>query len=226
MTDVIAHRGASHVEVENTVRAFRRAAAFGADAVELDVRRSADGLLVVHHDAVLADGRAICDTDRSSLPSHIPTLGEALDACGSMWVNVEIKNDDNDPDFDPRDTIADDTVAALVARDEDERWVISSFRLATVDRCRALAPSIRTALLTIDVPDGVWRTLVNRGHFALHPWYGSVSAEHIAAAHAAGVKVNVWTCDEPEWMVNLATWGVDGICTNDPDVARRILAAT
>ena len=58
---VIAHRGASKVERENTLAAFRRAGEMGADAVELDVRRTADGAMAIHHDAHLGDGRLICD---------------------------------------------------------------------------------------------------------------------------------------------------------------------
>ncbi len=61
MPAVIAHRGASKAFAENTVAAFRGALAMGADMVELDVRRTADGRLAVHHDARLPDGRAICD---------------------------------------------------------------------------------------------------------------------------------------------------------------------
>ena len=222
-TAVIAHRGASRAEPENTLAAFHRAAAMGADAVELDVRRSADGVLVVHHDPRLADGRVIIETAAADLPDHVATLPAALDACAGMWVNVEIKNDAGEPDFDPADTIADDTIAHLVSRDEDHRWVISSFRMETVDRCRALAPTIRTAWLCVFPPADIARTLVAKGHIALHPWVGAVTEEMIGQCHAAGVQVNTWTCDDPERMAELAGWGIDGICTNVPDVALGIL---
>ena len=55
----------------------------------------------------LADGRAIVDVDAADLPAHVPDLDAALDACAGMWVNVEIKNDPHEPDFDPTDSIAD-----------------------------------------------------------------------------------------------------------------------
>jgi glycerophosphoryl diester phosphodiesterase len=220
---VIAHRGASRAETENTVAAFRRAAAMGADAVELDVRRTADGALVVHHDAHLADGRAICELATGDLPDHLPTFAAALDACAGMWVNVEIKNDPDDPDFDERDSIAERVIAALAERAEPERWVISSFRLETIDRCRAVAPDIRTAWLTVEPPDGVATVLHERGHVALHPWYQLASADLIAGCHEHGVAVNVWTCDEPAAMRQLIAAGVDGICTNVPDVALSVV---
>ncbi len=89
---VIAHRGASRAERENTLAAFRRAAVMGANAVELDVRRTSDGAMAVHHDAVLPDGRVICEMTSAELPEHVPLLPAALDACNGMWVNIEIKN--------------------------------------------------------------------------------------------------------------------------------------
>ncbi len=224
MVDVLAHRGASAAERENTIEAFLRARAMGSDGVELDVRRTADGVIVVHHDPILADGRVIVDVRAADLPAHVPHLDAALDACSGMWVNVEIKNDPGEPDFDPTDSIADQTVAALLERGEDDRWLISSFRLETVDRCRALDERIRTAWLVIEVPDDVIATLVGRGHRALNPWVGALHRSHIDACHGAGIAVNTWTCDDPQRMAELIEWGVDAICTNVPDVAVDVIA--
>lgn len=221
---MIAHRGASHDERENTVAAFARAAELGADAVELDVRRTRDGVLVVHHDAWLDDGRAIVSTDAADLPEHVPSLDAAIDACVGLWVNVEIKNDEAEPDFDAGDVIADDVVAALVGRGEPDRWLISSFRLATVDRVRAVDASLSTAWLVVGVPDGAAAMLAERGHGAIHPWVGSLDRATVEACHASGLAVNTWTCDEAARMAELATWGVDGICTNVPDVALAVRA--
>ena len=224
---VIAHRGASKLERENTLEAFRRAAAVGADAVELDVRRTADGALVVHHNPTLDDGRVIAGLHRGDLPADVPSLTDALEACAGMWVNVEIKNDPDEPDFDPTEMIADQTVDVLASLGDDQRWVISSFRIETIDRCRALAPAIRTAWLTYqpameadqrDVGQIV-RRLVARGHAAWHPWVGTLTEAEIGACHDAGVVVNTWTCDDPARMRELIGWGIDGICTNVPDVA-------
>ena len=220
----MAHRGASRAEPENTVAAFRRAASMGADAVELDVRRSLDGVLIVHHDPVLPDGRLIRATPRAELPASVPSLPEALDACAGMWVNVEIKNDPSEPDFDDTEALADATVAVLRERGDDERWLISSFRMETIDRCRQMAPTIPTAWLTVAVPADVTDVLTAHGHVALHPWVGTVTAEVIERCHAAGLRVNGWTCDDPDRMRELVIAGIDGICTNVPDVARQVLA--
>ena len=222
-TQVLAHRGASKAERENTVAAFRRAREIGADAVELDVRRSSDGVLVVHHNPGFNDGRLVTDTAYADLPEGVPTLAEALDACEGMWVNVEIKNDPKEPDFDATESIADETIAHLLARHDDERWLISCFRLETVDRCRALAPQIKTAWLCDAAPAGIAETLMKKGHLALHPWVALLTREVVDTCHAAGVQVNTWTCDDPARMAELIEWGVDGICTNVPDVALGVL---
>jgi glycerophosphoryl diester phosphodiesterase len=224
VVQILAHRGASNSERENSARAFRRAAEVGANAVELDVRRSADGALIVHHNPHLADGRVIRATPQGELPPDVLTLREALEACSGMWVNVEIKNDPDEPDFDPDEEIADAVVDHLTSWGDDRRWLISSFRRETIDRCRILAPTIPTAWLTVDVDDETPRRLSVVGHLAVHPWYGNVTQDFIARCHDHGVQVNVWTCDDPQWMVRLAEWGVDGICTNVPDVALMVLS--
>ena len=223
-TQVMAHRGASRAETENTLAAFTRAGQMGAQAVELDVRRTVDGVLVVHHNPHLGDGRLIAATDHSDLPESVAALGPALDACAGMWVNVEIKNDSEEPDFDVTESIADETIAHLLARADDDRWLISCFRLETVDRCHQLAPHIRTAWLCGEVPAGIAPDLVRRGHCAVHPWVGLLTAQTIDECHAAGLQVNTWTCDDPDRMRELVDWGIDGICTNVPDIALGVIA--
>ena len=109
-------------------------------------------------------------------------------------------------------------------RGEDDRWLISSFRLETVDRCKGLAAGIRTAWLVLEVPDDVIATMVSRGHTALHPWVGTLGRSHIDVCHGAGIEVNTWTCDDPQRMAELIEWGIDGICTNVPDVAIEVIA--
>ncbi len=219
MTQVIGHRGAPRAATENTLDAFRAAVALGADGIELDVRRTADHRLVVHHDAHLADGTAIVTLDRADLPPHVPTLDEALDACAGAWVNLEIKNDPSEPDHDPTDLVAAATVELLVRRGEHRRWLISSFRLDTIDAVRRLDPRLDTAWLVVTPPDDVVATLVERGHAALHPWYELVDEALLRRHHAAGLAVNVWTCDDPVHLQRLLAIGIDGLCTNVPDVA-------
>ncbi len=234
MTAIIAHRGASKAQRENTLAAFRAARVFGADAVELDVRRTRDGVLVVHHDPYVVPVTAVIDQDVESLPAHIPRLDAALDACTGMWVNVEIKNDSGEPDFDPTESSAEQTMALLLERCEPQRWLVSSFRIETIDRCRAIADSagvpIGTAWLTMatsgePVAVDTIRMLVDKGHTALHPWVRTLDRATIDACNRVGLMVNTWTCDDPERMGELIDWGVDGICTNVPDVGVSVVAA-
>ena len=209
--------------MENTVEAFRAAISVGADGIELDARRSADGVLVVHHDAHLG-GRPLIEQFAADLPELVPTLAEALDACAGGFVNVEIKNHPFEPDFDPQETVAADVIAELARRSNPpEDWIISSFRIETVDRCRNLNPTIPTAWLTANpVMNEDISAAATAGHTAIHPWVPTVDRDLIEQCHAAGLRVNTWTCNDPQRAVELASWGIDGICTDVPDV---ILAA-
>ena len=204
--------------------AFRRAASMGADMVELDVRRSADGLLVVHHNAGLPDGRAVASTASGELPGTVPALDEALAACEGMAVNIEIKNDPDEPGFDPGRRLSDDVAALVVARDDVERVLVSSFDLASLDRLKSCGPpAIATAWLVVGPPADAIAVLVDGGHDALHPWWQAVDERLVERCQSADLAVNVWTCDDPVAISRLAAWGVDGICTNVPDVALRAL---
>lgn len=222
MVLILAHRGASVAQRENTIDAFAAAVAMGADGIELDVRRTADGGLAVHHDAALDDGRLVCEVAAGALPSHVPSLAEALDACADVLVNVEIKNWPADPDHDP--TLAVATAVATTVAAMGEAVLVSSFNLADVDRVHELAPSIATALLATFAPDDdVAGRFVDRaarrGHRAVHPHHRAVTPHLVALAHGAGLAVNTWTVDEPARVRELADLGVDAIVTNVPDVA-------
>ncbi len=218
---IYGHRGASADAPENTLEAYALARTQGADGVELDVRRSSDDALVVHHDADVADGRVIGATAYADLPRSIPTLAEALDTCMGMVVNVEIKNIPGESDFDDTCSLADAVVALLREREDRDEVVVSSFHLATIDRVKALAPGIATGFLTVVEPTAIdcIRLASGRGHDAVHPHHMFVDTDLVDAAHAAGLAVNTWTVDEPDSIRQLADLGVDGIVTNVPGVA-------
>lgn len=226
-TLVIAHRGASRAHAENTIEAFRGARAMGADAVELDARRTADGQIVVHHDAHLPDGRAIVELAADDLPVHVPLLAAALEACEPMIVNIEIKNWPEDVDFDTTERVADAVIELARTRDGFGRWLVSCFHRPTIDRVRGLEPRLETAFLHARIGgEEALAAAVAHGHIALHPWDPLATAELIGAAHAQGVRVNVWTVDDPGRMAELVRWGADGIVTNLPDVARAVVDAS
>lgn len=210
---VLGHRGASAAAPENTVAAFRLADTMGADGVELDVRRVVDGRLLVAHDALPTD---VTEVDRMGLA----TLDDALDACGErMLVNVEIKNWPADSDFDPTMRIVAPVIESLRRRGTPHRWLISSFSWETIEACRALAPEIATAWLVSIVSPERLPLIAEAGHAAVHPWEPKVTAEFVERCHSVGLAVNTWTCNDPERLVALAELGVDGVCTDVPDVA-------
>ncbi|WP_334142665.1 glycerophosphodiester phosphodiesterase [Rhabdothermincola sp.] len=222
---VVAHRGASQaVPPGNTIAAFTAARRLGADWVELDVRRTADGALAVHHDPHLADGRAIVELLAAELPDDVPLLDAALGACDGMGVNIEIKNAPGEPDWDEDRQVADAVVAVLAGMALDG-VLITSFDPGSIARVRELAPELPTGLLAFDLssPEQVVATAAAGGHQALNPWDHFVTAELVAQTHAAGLAVNVWTVDDPERLAELVAFGVDGIITNVPDRLRAIL---
>lgn len=215
---VIAHRGASAARPENTMEAFAEAMRMGADGVELDVRRGADGALVVHHDADIAGVGPIDALGVADLPDTVPLLDAVLEMCAPMRViNVEIKTDGADPD-----QATARAVAALVAeRRLVANVLVSSFDLGALDSVRSAEPDIRTGLLVpvdFDARRAVARA-AERGHVAVHPFFAAVDPDVVADAHAVGLAVNTWTVDDPDEIRRLAALGVDGVITNRPDVA-------
>ncbi|WP_426573655.1 glycerophosphodiester phosphodiesterase [Aquihabitans sp. McL0605] len=229
MVRVIAHRGASAAAPENTVEAFRLARELGADWVELDARRTADGQVVVHHDAELPDGRVIVEQQRADLPASVCDLTDALDACEGMSINIEIKNWPADPDFDETELVARDVVGLVQQRSLHQRVLVSCFHYPTIQLVHQLDPAIPTAFLHLLI-DRSWDELAAdvaaAGHTALHPWDGLVDAALMSAATAHGLEVNVWTVDDPDRMAQLIALGVDGLCTNVPDVARQVVGGS
>jgi glycerophosphoryl diester phosphodiesterase len=225
---VIAHRGASAVRRENTVESFVEARRLGADMVELDVRRTRDGALVIHHDAIIPEVGPIHELRQDALPDWIPTLDQAMEACAGMMVNVEVKNWPADPDFDDTRSIAVDVGEMICARGWVDRVLVSSFDLPTIDRVRSVNDAIPTAFLTLPGTDQLELVAIAKaaGHHALHPHDVAVTGELVARVHALGMNVNVWTVDDPDRMRALIALGVDGICTNVPDVLVDVLASS
>jgi glycerophosphoryl diester phosphodiesterase len=226
---VLAHRGANRYAPDNTVPAFRRAVELGADGVELDVHRTADDVLVVRHDAASPAGVVSELTSaqvHAALPD-VPRLDEVLDVCAGLLVNVEIKNQPGDGGWDPSERAAELLVELVARRGGRDDVLVSSFNLASVDRVRSLAPALPTALLTwgTDPFEGL-QIAEAHGHGALHPDVRSVAARAAAItarAHERGMRLNVWTVNDPAALARLDAAGVDALITDVPDVALRAL---
>ncbi|HET8930380.1 MAG TPA: glycerophosphodiester phosphodiesterase [Acidimicrobiales bacterium] len=222
---IFAHRGVSVEFTENSLEAFRAAGPRRADGVELDVHRAGDGRLVVHHDAHLADGRAIIDLDRAALPETVPTLAESLEACAGLRVNIEIKNIPGEPDYDEAGLVAAGVVTLVREMELVDRVIVSSFNYDDIAHVRALDVDIATGWLVLGVDhlEMLLGHVVADRHTALHPPAEVTTPEVVAAAHRLGILVNTWTVDDPNRIVELAAAGVDAVITNDPAAARSAL---
>ncbi len=219
---VLAHRGANRQAPENTLPAMARAVELGADGVELDVHRTADGHLVVRHDADTPAG-ALGDLTRAEIAEalpDVPALAEVLDVCRGALVNVEVK------DPDPR--AVDVLVSLLAARAGVDDVLVSSFHLPTVDLVHEREPGLATGFLSFGLdPFAALATAVEHGHAAVHPdvWALGDPEALVAQAHDRGLRVNVWTVNEPDQLLRLRGAGVDAVITDVPDLALDVLRA-
>lgn len=237
---VLAHRGARRQAPENTLEAFAAARALGADGVELDVRRTTDGGLVVHHDASAPGVGVLAEATLAGIRAvrpEIPTIDEALDACTSGLVNVEIKNLAIDPDWDPDERAAAALVDVLDRRGRVDSVLVSSFDLGAIDRVGERDPGIPTGWLLLPGFDLGTATheATAREHAAIHPCVvafvdaasgrvsRAVADSIVGPAHDAGLRVNVWTVNDEGDVACLAAAGVDAVITDEPDVALRAL---
>ena len=202
-----------------------RARELGADGVELDVRRTADGVLVVHHDPEVPGVGLIASTSYAELRAarpEIATLDEALHACRGLVVNAEVKCLPWEPDADTDGSVMRATIDAV--RAHDGMMIVSSFDLAAVDRARAEAPDLATAWLTHGQRVAAAAEIAAARSPVAQPRRRSprsTRAPTASTAHA-GVLVSVWTVDDPNAARTLAAAGADIIITNVPDV---VLAA-
>jgi glycerophosphoryl diester phosphodiesterase len=237
---IIAHRGASAHAPENTLAAFQLALEHGADGIELDAKLTADGQVVVIHDQTVdrttgAQGvvREMTLTQLKALDAGsffdsafagepIPTLAEVFDVVGSRaLINVEITNYTSPGDALP------DKIADLIIRHHMENTVLfSSFHPLNLVRVKRRLPQTPVAILTMEgLPGWLLRSAFGR-LFApqfIHPYYTDVSKAWLAWEHRLGRRVNVWTVDDPDAMQRLFKMGIDGIITDDPRLARRVL---
>jgi glycerophosphoryl diester phosphodiesterase len=207
---------------ENTLEAFARARALGADGVELDVRLTADGGLAIHHDPVIDGVGAIHELATSALPEYVPLLAAVLDVCAGMTVNIEIKNLPMEAAFDPTDRCSGDVVAAVIASGFGDEVIISSFWAGALSAVRATGTGIRTGLLvhpSFDTSEAI-AGAVDLGCAALHLPVSLVTAGAVDSAHAAGLAVAAWTVADGATLANVLDCGVDTVVTDDVAMAR------
>lgn len=220
---IIAHRGASGLAPENTLKAIRLALTLGAQAIEIDVQR-ADGELWVFHDRRLerctngggvltAQSRAYLAGLDAGEGETIPTLWQVMEAiAGKAELHIELKGAQTA-----------DEVARLTRRAEAElgftpaHWVVSSFHHPELARFAALRPEIRLGALTSTIPLTLAKFAAELGAWSLNCDLDFVDEALVMDAHRRGLKVLVYTVDHTADLAALAAMGVDGIFTNRPD---------
>jgi glycerophosphoryl diester phosphodiesterase len=214
----IGHRGAPREYPENTLPAFQRAIDLGADAIELDVHVTADGIPVVHHDPELRrdDSRTSArrvlaemtwrEVARVELAAGItiPSLQQVLAAVGERaTVYVELKGIDSE-----RATL--DVIAA-----GQTPCAVHSFDHAMIVRAAKLAPAIRRGILFDVYPDDIEGAMNEASALDVWPQWELIDAPLVERVHAQGGRVIAWTVNATTAAEQLARLGVDGLCGDD-----------
>jgi glycerophosphoryl diester phosphodiesterase len=222
---VFAHRGGSALKPENTLEAFDNGMALGADGLELDVHLSRDREVVVHHDRTLErttmlSGPLAARTSDELREASVPTLAEVLARYRDARIIVEMKVNTAE--------LAQRVVGVLRRAGAVDRVCLGSFGRRVLREARALEPRVATSAAREEVRWALYRTWC-RWPVSEVPYAGYqvpelagrtrvVSPRFVAAAHAAGLGVQVWTVDTPDASRRLLDWGVDALITDRPDV--------
>jgi glycerophosphoryl diester phosphodiesterase len=218
---VIAHRGASGTELENSLAAFRAAGPQGADAVELDIHATADGELIVHHDETIDGTHHVAHSSARAIAAlrlangeAVPTLSQALTAIApALQVFIEVKS------LGPR---WDERLFEVLDRGPNPRgYAVHSFDHRIVRRLGEQRPTLQCGVLSNAYLIRPLAAMEDASASILWQERAVVDELLLRAVHGAGARVFVWTVDDPADMARFVGWEVDGICTNFPDRARR-----
>ena len=221
---VIAHRGASGVEYENSLTAFKKAGQLGADGIELDIHATTDGELIVHHDpaiggVVIARSTA-ADIAKLKLPNGeaVPTLAQAFLAAGpKLRVYVEVKT--LPPQWDGK------LFAALDAGPNPGGYAVHAFDHRIIQRLRRQRPKLSAGVLSASYLDDNVAPVRAAGAQVLWQDQAMIDAALVEEVQDAGFAVIAWTPNELTDLSRLASQGVNGLCTNYPDRGRRVVDA-
>jgi glycerophosphoryl diester phosphodiesterase len=236
---IVAHRGDKSCAPENTLSAFKLAVEKRADAVEFDVKLTADGQVIVLHDQTV-DRTTSGSGNVAKLPlsalqeldagvqfpgqfpgERIPSLEEVFETVGrQIYMNVELTNYST-----PCDALVLKVVDLVKKHRLQNRILFSSFVPWNLQKARLLLPEVPRGLLTLPGLKGTWgRTIGWRGNYsALHPHLMDVNFTLVSRIHSAGKLVNIWTVVIEADLKRMIGLGVDGIITADLSLALRLI---
>ncbi len=227
----IAHRGEPVGHRENTLAGFAAAVALGADMVEIDLCRTADGAIVIHHDPTLArewgDPRAVSEVTLAELETltrtagtggagtdGVPTLAATLHA-----LDVPLMVDFTGPD------VVDGALREVRAAAAFDRCLFVSGDLEALAAVRAGARQARIGVTWIHDELPPPAVLDDLQAECWNPWWPLLTPERVAAVHATGRLVTAWTVDERDDILAVMAAGVDGIVSNHIALLRAELDA-
>ena len=232
---IIAHRGASSIAPENTLKAFQKAIDLNADFIEFDVYKSKDGELVIWHDAEISqkDGQMsfIKDLKLEKLKSidvgegeKITTLGEIIEiAKGRIGLQCEVK----------AQNFGKDLIGILKKEDLIETSIISSFIFSELLELQKLDSNLKLGLL---LPKEILssrmvikfcKKAIDNNFFAIHPYWKAINKEIVDFAHSNNLLVNIWTHIyepiEDSVLKEVVRMGIDGLIHDDIQQAKRVI---
>jgi glycerophosphoryl diester phosphodiesterase len=229
---VYAHRGDRSRAQDNTLEAFRLAVEAGTDGIETDVRRTIDGVLVMNHDDRRPGFPPIVEMTFADIREQLPSMPTLIETLASVpqdvWLNVEVKNFPEEADFDESRSTVSQVIETIVEHDTLDRILLSSFDPVTMQRAAQLNPEMLRAQLirlpySLDV--GIAAAL-SQGAHAVNPELAHFSEDPLAAISSireARLETIVWRTETPEDIAMLFNIGVDGVITDNPAMARRVI---
>ena len=232
-TEITAHRGSSRTAPENTIPAIEAAVEEMADSVEIDVQMTADGVVVLGHDAslkrVAGVNRSIASMTFEELEkldvgswfsseyagTRIPSLSEVLELCSQkISLNIEIKY------IGKNSELPEKTAEMVREYGMENQCVITSTNLSYLKRVKEALPEIRTGYI-ISAAYGNFYSSEDVDFISIRS--GFVTSALMQNAHEQGKAVYAWTVNTKSELERLTLLGVDGIITDRPVLAREIV---
>ena len=230
--EIFAHRGAAGKAPENTLASFKQAIADKTDWIELDVQEAKDGMVVVIHDSDVMKLAGVSPKiwestteelkkidigswfDPKFAGEKIPTFKEVLqEVKGKVKVLIELKYYGHD------DALEQKVVDIVEEMDMSKDVAVMSLKPEQIKKIKAIRPEWKSGILLSKMVGDISKMDVD--FLAVN--LGMMNPSFIKKTHAVGKKLYVWTADDPLTIFRMLTYGADGIITNEPEIARKVM---